>query len=142
MTRTSRSAMTGVAAAGILMAGILSACNPADIDPTDPGNFSSISFVNDTRSEVVLYECSDTRGRDCHDMSGTLAAGQRSDQRVSWGVGATPWQVRDPGGRMLGWLLVNSPRREAGAVYYIGDAEAQPEKETAPHEPGHPISWR
>lgn len=63
----------------------LSACDPATVDITDPANFSSVAFVNDTGSPAVLFERADSRGRDCRDMSGRLAPGDRSDQQVYWG---------------------------------------------------------
>ncbi|MFF4357086.1 hypothetical protein [Streptomyces sp. NPDC001604] len=120
-----------------LVVGVLSACDPATADPTDPANFSSIAFVNDTGSPAVLFECGDSRGRDCHDMSGRLAPGQRSGQRVYWGAGLDPWQVRDARGQIVGWLIVSTQRRESGAVYYLGDAEPEPGKPTTPRVSPH-----
>ncbi|MFE9097169.1 hypothetical protein [Streptomyces sp. NPDC007264] len=108
------------------------------MDPTDPANFSSVVFVNDTGSPAVLFECRDSRGHDCHDMSGRLAPGERCGQRVYWGAGLDPWQVRDTRGQTVGWLLVSTPRRESGAVYYLGDAESQPGKPTTPRVSPHP----
>ncbi|GHI10457.1 hypothetical protein Scel_87780 [Streptomyces cellostaticus] len=108
------------------------------MDPTDPANFSSVTFVNDTDSPAVLFECGDSRGRDCHDMSGRLAPKERCEQRVYWGAGPDPWQVRDARGRIIGWLVVSAPRRESGAVYDLGDAEPQPGKPTTPRTSPHP----
>ncbi|MFE2096843.1 hypothetical protein [Streptomyces sp. PTD9-10] len=121
-----------------LAALVLSACDPGGLDPTDPSNFSSVVFVNDTGSPAVLFECGDSRGRGCHDMSGRLAPGERSEQRVYWGPGSDPWQVRDTRGRIAGWLLVRTPRRESGAVYDLGDAEPRPGRPTTPRVPPHP----
>jgi hypothetical protein len=127
--------------AAALVAGVLSACDPATVDITDPANFSSVAFVNDTGSPAVLFECADSRGRDCHDMSGRLAPGDRSDQQVYWG-GPDPWQVRDTRGQIIGLLLVNTPRRESGAVSDLGDADAKPGKPTTPRVSPHPAPTR
>ncbi|MFE4416212.1 hypothetical protein [Streptomyces sp. NPDC056821] len=108
------------------------------MDPTDPANFSSVVFVNDTDSPAVLFECADRRGHDCHDMSGRLSPGERSDQEVYWGAGLDPWQVRDTRGQIVGYLVVDTPRRESGAVYYLGDAEPRPDKPTTPRTSPHP----
>ncbi|MFF4902887.1 hypothetical protein [Streptomyces sp. NPDC001068] len=108
------------------------------MDPTDPANFSSVVFVNDTRTPAVLFECADSRGHGCHDMSGRLGPEQRSEQRVYWGEGLDPWQVRDTRGRIVGWLVVDTPHRESGAVYYLGDAEPRPDKPTTPRTLPHP----
>ncbi|MET8448021.1 hypothetical protein [Streptomyces sp. NPDC005209] len=75
-------------------------------------------------------------------MSGRLAPRERSDQKVYWGAGLDPWQVRDTRGKIVGWLLVSTPRREAGAVYYLGDAESEPNKPTAPRVSPHPDPTR
>lgn len=120
-----------------LVVGLLSACDTT-IDPTDPANFSSVAFVNDTGSPAVLFECDDSRGHGCFDMSGRLAPGERSEQRVYWGAGLALWQVRDLRGRVVGWVVVNTPRREAGAVYYLRDAEPRPGKATIPRVAPHP----
>ncbi|MFG2118274.1 hypothetical protein [Streptomyces sp. NPDC048710] len=121
-----------------LAALVLSACDPGGLDPTDPSNFSSVVFVNGTGTPAVLFECGDSRGHGCHDMSGRLAPGERSEQRVYWGAGSDPWQVRDTRGRIVGWLLVSTPRRESGAVYDLGDAEPRPRRPTTPRVSPHP----
>ncbi|MFJ5157076.1 hypothetical protein ACIQCF_37200 [Streptomyces sp. NPDC088353] len=71
-------------------------------------------------------------------MSGRLSPGERSDQQVYWGAGLDPWQVRDARGQIVGYLVVDTPRRESGAVYYLGDAEPRPDKPTAPRTSPHP----
>ncbi|MFH7337332.1 hypothetical protein [Streptomyces sp. KHY 26] len=125
--------------AAVLVPVLLCACDPATVDPTDPADFSAVVFVNDTGSPAVLFECGDSRGHGCHDMSGPLAPGERCDQRVYWGAGPDPWQVRDTRGRTLGWLVVDSPRRESGAVYHLGDAQPRADRPTAPRTPPHPV---
>ncbi len=131
----------GIWPVAALVVGLLSACD-ATIDPTDPANFSSVAFVNDTGSPVFLFECTDRRGHGCFDESGRLAPGERAEQRVYWGAGLDPWQVRSTRGRIIGWVVVDTPRRESGAVYHVSDAEPRPGKATTPRVTPHPDPMR
>ncbi|WP_369222909.1 hypothetical protein AB5J52_17275 [Streptomyces sp. R39] len=47
-------------------------------------------------------------------------------------------QLRDTRGQVIGRLLVSTPRRESGAVHYLGDAEPRPGKPTTPRVSPHP----
>lgn len=75
-------------------------------------------------------------------MSGRLTPRERSEQRVYWGPRLDPWQVRNTRGQIVGWVVVNTPRRESGAVYHLGDAEPRPVKATTPHVTPHPEPMR
>lgn len=69
-------------------------------------------------------------------ITGMLRRGS-APQRVYWGAGLDPWQVLDTQGRITGWLLVDTPRRESGAMYYLSDAEPRPGKPTTPRTSPH-----
>ncbi|MFJ4736729.1 hypothetical protein ACIP6V_31690 [Streptomyces sp. NPDC088770] len=71
-------------------------------------------------------------------MSGRLAPGERSEQEVSWGTGLDAWEVRDTRGEIIGWVVVDTPRRESGAVYNLSDAQPKPGRATPPRVSPHP----
>ncbi|MEY9969034.1 hypothetical protein ABIA33_007121 [Streptacidiphilus sp. MAP12-16] len=113
--------------------GVYCAVNGINPDPTDPEHYSSVTFMNDTQIPVRLFECTDNRGHDCHDMTGgVLASGERSAQQVWWGPGLSSWQVRSAEGRPIGWVMVATTQRESGAVYNLGDATTGVGRATTP----------
>jgi hypothetical protein len=65
----------------MLLLAAISGCDPAYVDPTDPANFSSVAFVNDTKVPLELFECDDLQGHGCHDMvEGPLAPGDHLER--------------------------------------------------------------
>ena len=100
------------------------------VDPTDPGNYSTVSVLNDTSRAVVLDDC---LGAYCGLEQGSmlLEPGQRTSVDAacaSSGPDMTSWRLRG-GGSLLGYIAVNTPRKHDGLVFVV--SHASPNRSTA-----------
>jgi hypothetical protein len=104
--------------------GAVSGCG--SVDPTDPSNYSTVTIVNDTSAPVVLDAC---RGDYCNPeaLPTQLAPGMSFDDHAACaatGPDMTSWRVKSVGGRILGYVAVDSPRSSTGLVYDVSHASA------------------
>ncbi|WP_322769038.1 hypothetical protein [Frankia sp. Cr1] len=95
------------------------------VDPTDPGNYSEVVLSNDTPRPVVVDDC---RGGYCRSDQGAmpLAPGQRVQVQVqvqaacaASGDNMTSWRVTSTDGAVLGYVAVDTPRKQDGLSYPI-----------------------
>jgi hypothetical protein len=93
------------------------------VDPTDPANYSQITIVNDEASDVVVGDC---RGAYCtpgegarllpgHTYAGDAACGAS-------GGDMTSWEVSTDRGTVLGFIAVDSPRKNDDLVFRVSRA--------------------
>lgn len=106
--------------------GWLMAKGCGSVDPTDPGNYSSVLVRNDTAGAVVVSAC---RGDYCSlpDRAVHLAPGAAVKVNAACaasGKSMTSWRVSDQDGAQLGFIAVDTPRKSDGLVYAVSSATA------------------
>jgi hypothetical protein len=104
------------------------------VDPTDEANYSTVAILNDTSSAVIIDGCP---GDYC-DMSqlpARVAPGQRfkGDAACSAsGPDMTSWRVTNIGGKVLGYIAVDTPRDHDGLVFRVSHASHDRRTPTPP----------
>ena len=91
------------------------------VDPTDPGNYSEVFLSNDTPRSVVVDDC---QGGYCRSDQGStlLTPGQRVQVQAACaasGGDMTSWRVTSINGVVLGYVAVDTPRKQDGFTYPI-----------------------
>jgi hypothetical protein len=93
------------------------------IDPTDPANYSRITILNDQSASIVVDDC---EGGDCtlsHPVR--LAPGQGYADNAACGMSdarMTSWQIRSSNETPLGYIAVDTPRKNDGLVFRVSNA--------------------
>jgi len=100
------------------------------VDPTDPGNYSTVAIVNDVSMPVVIDGC---RGGYCRPEQDSilLKPGQRTTVDAACaasGADMTSWRLKG-GGAFLGYIAVDTPRKRDGLVFLV--SHASPDRRTA-----------
>jgi hypothetical protein len=104
------------------------------VDPTDPGNYSDVTIHNDMPAPVVVDECS---GAYCvvENLPVRLGPGQSYEDHAACGAsggGMTSWEVKTAEGKVLGYIAVDTPRKDDGLVFNVSDASNSRTTPTAP----------
>jgi hypothetical protein len=90
------------------------------IDPTDPANYSRISIHNDRSTAIVIDDC---EGEYCTlEQPVRLNPGRRYQDNAACGVSGgrmTSWQVRSASGVALGYIAVDTPRKNDGLTFRV-----------------------
>lgn len=130
--RISRGLLVGVPA--IVVAGLavlLVVAQVADdragcgsIDPTDAANYSAVTILNDTQTPVVVGDC---LGGECqlgHASSRLPPRAQFHDHAACAATGGdmTSWEITGAGGKLLGYIAVDTPRKTDGLVFAVSRA--------------------
>jgi hypothetical protein len=112
-----------VVVAGVLIAVQMhaDALGCGSIDPTDPANYSEVTILNDTPAGVIVGDCV---GSYCpvDERPAHLSSGQRFSGHAACevsGADMTSWQLRSNGGRILGYVAVDTPRKHDGLVFDV-----------------------
>ena len=114
------------------------------VDPTDPGNYSTVSIRNDTPRPVTIGDC---RGAYCYDTgrvgdnSGApflLRPGKATIVNAACGVSrsdATSWRLADVADNTIGFIAVNTPRKHDGLIYAVSRATTSRDRPATPIVP-------
>ena len=94
------------------------------VDPTDSENYSSVTILNDTAAPVVVSDCV---GDECQidHVPSRLGPGQRfNDQAACAASGAdmTSWRITASNGTLIGYIAVDTPRKQDGLVFAVSRA--------------------
>jgi hypothetical protein len=115
-----------VVVAGVLIAVQMhaDALGCGSIDPTDPANYSEVTILNDTPAGVSVGDCA---GSYCPADEGPahLRSGQRFRGHAACdvsGADMTSWQLTSNDGRSLGYIAVDTPRKQDGLVFDVSHA--------------------
>jgi hypothetical protein len=101
------------------------------VDPTDPGNYSEVFISNDTPRLVVVDDC---QGAYCRPDQGSMRLAPRQQVQVhaacaASGDAMTSWRVTGADGAILGYVAVDTPRKQDGLTYPI--SRVNPDRDTA-----------
>jgi hypothetical protein len=90
------------------------------VDPTDPANYSQITIVNDEPDDVIVSSC---RGAYCtRNGPVRLAPGRRFAGDAACGASGgdmTSWEVTTDRGIVLGFIAVDSPRKNDDLIFRV-----------------------
>lgn len=100
----------------------MTGCGSAD--PTDPNNYSDVTLLNDTPETVIIDDCS---GAYClaYDLPVQLKPGQSHRDHAACaasGRDMTSWRVRTADGKLLGYVAVDTRRKQDGLVFLLSKA--------------------
>jgi hypothetical protein len=93
------------------------------IDPTDPANYSRITILNDRTTDIIIDDC---EGEYCTlEQPVRLGPGQRYKDNAACGVSGgsmTSWQIRAASRTPLGYIAVDTPRKNDHLTYRVSRA--------------------
>jgi hypothetical protein len=118
-------ALVVAAVPGLLIAAEIygSATGCGSVDPTDPQNYSRITILNDESTNIVIDDC---QGGYCSvTKPARLNPGQRYRDDAACGmsgVNMTSWQIRSSDGTALGFIAVDTPRKNDGLTFRASSA--------------------
>jgi hypothetical protein len=101
---------------------------------TDPSNFTGVTIHNDTPGIVVVGEC---RGANCVGyLPVRLGPGQTYEDHAPCGTSSeamTSWEVKTAGGKVLGYIAVDTLRKYDRRVFDVSQASTS---RSTPATPG------
>lgn len=122
-------AITAAALGAVLVASLIaadiigSAIGCGSVDPTDPSNYSTATIVNDMANPIRIGGC---RGTYCGPQpSANLAPNQHASINGACGVSGadmTSWEITGSGGRLIGYIAINSPRSRHDLMFNASKA--------------------
>ena len=90
------------------------------VDPTDPANYSRITILNDESTNIVVDNC---QGLECTlGQPVRLNPGQHYRDNAACGESGarmTSWQIRSSDGTALGYIAVDTPRKNDGLTFRV-----------------------
>lgn len=104
------------------------------VDPTDPSNYSTATIVNDTANPIRIGDC---HGTYCGPQpSAMLAPNQQAAINGACGVSGanmTSWKITGSGGRLVGYIAINTPRSRHDLTFHVSNASPDRLTPTAPN---------
>ncbi len=117
--------LVGVAVAALLTADIIgTAKGCGSIDPGDPANYSAVVILNDTQASVTVDDC---QGTYCNGDTTTVGLSPGEPLQVHAACGAsgthmTSWRLSGADRRTIGYIAVQTKRKQDGLVYPVSAA--------------------
>lgn len=104
------------------------------IDPSDPMNYSAITILNDTHANVIIDDC---RGSYCSGDTTTVALSPGKPLNVHAACGMsgaqmTSWRVSGADRKTLGYIAIQTKRKQDGLVYPVSAASRDRRTPTPP----------
>jgi hypothetical protein len=93
------------------------------IDPTDPANYSRVSILNDRSTDVVIDDCQGERCLLTQPVLLNPGRSYRDDAACAMsGARMTSWRVTTSSGTPLGYIAVDTPRKNDDLTFRVSRA--------------------